>query len=207
MSVRQLGADRIVDFQFGSDEAAYHLIVELYDRVRALSVHSNLLLAILPGFTLWYWSIDSVIYLSVLYGLVCLKHIIFSPSIITVIRGLILVLSLCVEAHWIPCPILCIVRVTSSWPTTSTLSWTCCGSARTRWRMWRSLWGRGTRSRTPSPQSRSLAWRGTLMTRLLFLFWPLNASVRLTCQLSMFTPQAHRHSLQSSKWRSSEKSA
>lgn len=32
--VKQLGMDRIVDFQFGSDEAAYHLIVELYDRVR-----------------------------------------------------------------------------------------------------------------------------------------------------------------------------
>uniref|UniRef100_A0A452IS16 Ribosome quality control complex subunit NEMF n=1 Tax=Gopherus agassizii TaxID=38772 RepID=A0A452IS16_9SAUR len=32
VSVRQLGIDRIVDFQFGSDEAAYHLIVELYDR-------------------------------------------------------------------------------------------------------------------------------------------------------------------------------
>lgn len=31
--VKQLGMDRIVDFQFGSDEAAYHLIVELYDRV------------------------------------------------------------------------------------------------------------------------------------------------------------------------------
>ncbi|KAM7376005.1 hypothetical protein PAMP_005758 [Pampus punctatissimus] len=30
--VRQLGMDRIVDIQFGSDEAAYHLIVELYDR-------------------------------------------------------------------------------------------------------------------------------------------------------------------------------
>ncbi|KAF3701093.1 Nuclear export mediator factor Nemf Serologically defined colon cancer antigen 1 -like protein [Channa argus] len=30
--VKQLGIDRIVDFQFGSDEAAYHLIVELYDR-------------------------------------------------------------------------------------------------------------------------------------------------------------------------------
>lgn len=29
----QLGIDRIVDLQFGSDEAAYHLIVELYDRV------------------------------------------------------------------------------------------------------------------------------------------------------------------------------
>ncbi|XP_034015884.1 nuclear export mediator factor NEMF-like [Thalassophryne amazonica] len=30
--VRQLGIDRIVDLQFGSDAAAYHLIVELYDR-------------------------------------------------------------------------------------------------------------------------------------------------------------------------------
>uniref|UniRef100_H3DIP3 Ribosome quality control complex subunit NEMF n=1 Tax=Tetraodon nigroviridis TaxID=99883 RepID=H3DIP3_TETNG len=30
--VQQLGNDRIVDIQFGSDEAAYHLIVELYDR-------------------------------------------------------------------------------------------------------------------------------------------------------------------------------
>lgn len=32
--IKQLGVDRIVDFQFGSEEAAYHLIVELYDRVR-----------------------------------------------------------------------------------------------------------------------------------------------------------------------------
>ncbi|XP_036313408.1 nuclear export mediator factor NEMF isoform X5 [Pipistrellus kuhlii] len=32
VSAKQLGADRIVDFQFGSDEAAYHLIIELYDR-------------------------------------------------------------------------------------------------------------------------------------------------------------------------------
>uniref|UniRef100_A0A667Z657 Ribosome quality control complex subunit NEMF n=1 Tax=Myripristis murdjan TaxID=586833 RepID=A0A667Z657_9TELE len=30
--VKQLGVDRIVDIQFGSDEAAYHLIIELYDR-------------------------------------------------------------------------------------------------------------------------------------------------------------------------------
>ena len=29
----QVGLDRVVDMQFGSDEAAYHLIVELYDRV------------------------------------------------------------------------------------------------------------------------------------------------------------------------------
>ncbi|TRY54189.1 hypothetical protein DNTS_030459 [Danionella cerebrum] len=32
VSVRQLGTDRVVDLQFGSDEAAYHLILELYDR-------------------------------------------------------------------------------------------------------------------------------------------------------------------------------
>ncbi|XP_064599750.1 ribosome quality control complex subunit NEMF-like [Liolophura sinensis] len=30
--IQQLGVDRIVDLQFGSGEAAYHLIVELYDR-------------------------------------------------------------------------------------------------------------------------------------------------------------------------------
>ncbi|XP_053365536.1 ribosome quality control complex subunit NEMF-like [Clarias gariepinus] len=30
--IKQLGVDRIVDLQFGSEEAAYHLIVELYDR-------------------------------------------------------------------------------------------------------------------------------------------------------------------------------
>lgn len=30
--VKQLGMDRIIDIQFGSDEAAYHLIIELYDR-------------------------------------------------------------------------------------------------------------------------------------------------------------------------------
>lgn len=30
--VKQLGIDRIIDIQFGSDEAAYHLIIELYDR-------------------------------------------------------------------------------------------------------------------------------------------------------------------------------
>uniref|UniRef100_A0A2M4BBL0 Putative rna-binding protein n=1 Tax=Anopheles marajoara TaxID=58244 RepID=A0A2M4BBL0_9DIPT len=31
-SLQQLGVDRIVDFQFGSGEAAYHIILELYDR-------------------------------------------------------------------------------------------------------------------------------------------------------------------------------
>lgn len=37
--IKQLGMDRIVDIQFGSDEAAYHLIVELYDRVRKTSAN------------------------------------------------------------------------------------------------------------------------------------------------------------------------
>lgn len=32
-SIEQLGIDRIVNLQFGSGEAAYHLIVELYDKV------------------------------------------------------------------------------------------------------------------------------------------------------------------------------
>uniref|UniRef100_UPI00358FD816 ribosome quality control complex subunit NEMF isoform X2 n=1 Tax=Myxine glutinosa TaxID=7769 RepID=UPI00358FD816 len=32
VAITQLGADRIVDLQFGSEEAAYHLLVELYDR-------------------------------------------------------------------------------------------------------------------------------------------------------------------------------
>lgn len=31
-SLQQLGIDRIIDFQFGTGEAAYHVILELYDR-------------------------------------------------------------------------------------------------------------------------------------------------------------------------------
>ena len=31
--MRQLGIDRIIDLAFGSGEAAYHVILELYDRV------------------------------------------------------------------------------------------------------------------------------------------------------------------------------
>jgi len=34
--IEQLGVDRIIDLQFGSNEAAYHIILELYDRVRCL---------------------------------------------------------------------------------------------------------------------------------------------------------------------------
>ncbi|KAJ6654024.1 hypothetical protein lerEdw1_007533 [Lerista edwardsae] len=48
VSVRQLGVDRVVDFQFGSDEAAYHLIIELYDRGNiVLTDHEYLILNIL----------------------------------------------------------------------------------------------------------------------------------------------------------------
>ncbi|KAM4899527.1 ribosome quality control complex subunit NEMF [Sylvia borin] len=48
VSVSQLGIDRIVDLQFGSDEAAYHLIVELYDRGNVvLTDHEYLILNIL----------------------------------------------------------------------------------------------------------------------------------------------------------------
>ncbi|XP_050753824.1 ribosome quality control complex subunit NEMF isoform X2 [Gymnogyps californianus] len=48
VSVKQLGIDRIVDFQFGSDEAAYHLIIELYDRGNiVLTDHEYIILNIL----------------------------------------------------------------------------------------------------------------------------------------------------------------
>ncbi|XP_064185835.1 ribosome quality control complex subunit NEMF-like isoform X1 [Anguilla rostrata] len=46
--VRQLGVDRIVDLQFGSDEAAYHLIIELYDRGNiVLTDHEYMILNLL----------------------------------------------------------------------------------------------------------------------------------------------------------------
>ncbi|NXO63991.1 NEMF factor, partial [Phainopepla nitens] len=48
VSVTQLGIDRVVDLQFGSAEAAYHLIVELYDRGNVvLTDHEYLILNIL----------------------------------------------------------------------------------------------------------------------------------------------------------------
>lgn len=31
-SLTQIGMDRIIDMQFGSGEAAYHIILEVYDR-------------------------------------------------------------------------------------------------------------------------------------------------------------------------------
>ena len=39
--VKQLGVDRIVDFQFGTGDARFHLILELYSQVQA--TQSNLL--------------------------------------------------------------------------------------------------------------------------------------------------------------------
>eukprot|EP01137_Pigoraptor_chileana_P019675 Opistho-2@81013 len=40
--MRQLGADRVVDLQFGSGEAAYHVIVELYDKGNIVLTDSEL---------------------------------------------------------------------------------------------------------------------------------------------------------------------
>lgn len=36
--VKQLGVDRVVDFSFGTGEACYHLILELYAQVQLSSV-------------------------------------------------------------------------------------------------------------------------------------------------------------------------
>ncbi|XP_071510699.1 ribosome quality control complex subunit NEMF-like [Diadema antillarum] len=48
VEIKQLGVDRIVDLQFGSDEAAYHVIVELYDRGNiALTDHEYTILTLL----------------------------------------------------------------------------------------------------------------------------------------------------------------
>ena len=41
-SLRQLGMDRIVDLQFGSGEAAYHVILELYDRGNIVLTDCNM---------------------------------------------------------------------------------------------------------------------------------------------------------------------
>lgn len=41
-SMKQLGVDRIVDFQFGTGEAAYHVILELYDRGNILLTDCDL---------------------------------------------------------------------------------------------------------------------------------------------------------------------
>eukprot|EP00118_Oscarella_pearsei_P019201 m.202671 g.202671 ORF g.202671 m.202671 type:complete len:183 (+) comp39615_c0_seq16:167-715(+) len=45
VKIEQIGIDRIVDFQFGSGEAAYHVIIELYDRGNiALTDHEYIIL-------------------------------------------------------------------------------------------------------------------------------------------------------------------
>ncbi|KAK3700284.1 hypothetical protein RRG08_033561 [Elysia crispata] len=47
-SIQQLGMDRIVDLQFGSGEAAYHIMLELYDRGNlALTDHEYTILTLL----------------------------------------------------------------------------------------------------------------------------------------------------------------
>ena len=52
--IKQVGVDRIIDIQFGSSEAAYHIIIELYDRGNVIITDSdytilNLLRARRPG--------------------------------------------------------------------------------------------------------------------------------------------------------------
>ena len=42
-NIQQLGIDRIVDLQFGSGEAAFHIVLELYDRVRFYSLYLSFL--------------------------------------------------------------------------------------------------------------------------------------------------------------------
>ena len=67
-TITQLGADRIVDIQFGSNEAAYHVILELYDRV---GIRSSLLFScngsrcawcapIIVGLLIWFLSNSSL---------------------------------------------------------------------------------------------------------------------------------------------------
>ncbi len=52
--VRQLGVDRIVDFTFGTGEATYHIILELYSQVSCFSPlkHHE---AMHRGRHLWHW--------------------------------------------------------------------------------------------------------------------------------------------------------
>lgn len=54
VNITQLGIDRIVDLQFGSDEAAYHLIVELYDRVRIWLEACGTVLYLFYAKSFWY---------------------------------------------------------------------------------------------------------------------------------------------------------
>lgn len=51
-SLAQIGVDRVIDLQFGSGEAAYHVILELYDRGNiVLTDHEMTILSILRPHT------------------------------------------------------------------------------------------------------------------------------------------------------------
>lgn len=51
-SLTQIGVDRMIDMQFGSGEAAYHVILELYDRGNiVLTDHEMTILNILRPHT------------------------------------------------------------------------------------------------------------------------------------------------------------
>lgn len=51
-SLTQIGIDRMIDLQFGSGEAAYHVILELYDRGNiVLTDHEMTILNILRPHT------------------------------------------------------------------------------------------------------------------------------------------------------------
>lgn len=51
-SLTQIGVDRMIDLQFGSGEAAYHVILELYDRGNiVLTDHEMTILNILRPHT------------------------------------------------------------------------------------------------------------------------------------------------------------
>lgn len=43
-SLTQIGVDRIIDLQFGSGEAAYHIILELYDRGNIVLTDSEMII-------------------------------------------------------------------------------------------------------------------------------------------------------------------
>ena len=60
VNITQLGIDRIVDLQFGSDEAAYHLIVELYDRVRICLKACGIVLFLFYAKSFWYMQVVAI---------------------------------------------------------------------------------------------------------------------------------------------------
>ena len=53
VSIKQLGMDRVIDFQFGRDEFASHIIVELYASGNViLTDHEYTILSLLRSYTL-----------------------------------------------------------------------------------------------------------------------------------------------------------